>query len=63
MRCTAVELPFWAALALGAGPVLFWRGFRDLRTQRLIQNTPTARIRSMPMGLVEINGEAARAAS
>ena len=52
------ELPFWATLALAAGPVLFWRGFRDLRMQRLIQNTPTARIRSMPMGLVEINGEA-----
>jgi len=31
---------------------------RDLRIQRLIQNTPTARIRSMSMGLVEINGEA-----
>ena len=52
------ELPFWASLALGTGPVLFWRSFRDLRMQRLIQNTPTARIRSMPMGLVEVNGEA-----
>jgi hypothetical protein len=53
-----LELPFWASLALGAGPVLFWRSFRDLRTRRLIQNTPTARIHSMPMGLVEINGQA-----
>jgi hypothetical protein len=53
-----LDLPFWAALALGAGPFLFWRSFRDLRTSRLIQNTPTARIRSMPMGLVEIEGEA-----
>ena len=52
------ELPFWASLALGAGPVLFWRSFRDLRMQRLIQNTPTSRIRSMSMGLVEISGEA-----
>jgi hypothetical protein len=54
----APELPFWAALALGSGPVLFWRSFRDLRMRRLIQNTPTARVRSMPMGLVEICGEA-----
>lgn len=53
-----LDLPFWAALALGAGAVLFARSFRDLRTRRLIQNTPTARIRSMPMGLVEISGEA-----
>jgi len=53
-----LELSFWAALALGAGPVLLWRSFRDLRTRRLIQNTPTARIRSMPMGLVEVHGEA-----
>jgi hypothetical protein len=58
MTMHGLELPFWASLALGAGPVLFWRSFRDLRLQRLIQNTPTSRIRSMPMGLVEINGEA-----
>jgi hypothetical protein len=58
MAVHGFELPFWALLALGTGPVLFWRSFRDLRMQRLIQNTPTSRIRSMPMGLVEINGEA-----
>jgi len=58
MTLHGLELPFWAAVALGSGPVLYWRGFRDLRTQRLIQNTPTARIRSMSMGLVEICGEA-----
>jgi len=52
-----LEMAFWATAALAGGPVLFWRGFRDLRTRRLVQNTPTARIRSMPMGLVEINGE------
>lgn len=58
MTMHGLELPFWASLALGAGPVLFWRSFRDLRMQRLIQDTPTSRIRSMSMGLVEINGEA-----
>jgi hypothetical protein len=58
MALHGLDLPLWGALALGTGPVLFWRSFRDLRTRRLIQNTPTARIRSMPMGLVEISGEA-----
>jgi hypothetical protein len=52
-----LDLPLFATLALVAGPVLFMRSFRDFRTQRLIRNTPTARIRSMPMGLVEIEGE------
>jgi len=52
-----LDLPLFASLALVAGPVLFVRSFRDFRTQRLIQNTPTARIRSMPMGLVEVQGE------
>jgi hypothetical protein len=52
-----LETGFWALLALGAGPWLFWRGFRHLRLKRLMENTPTARIRSMAMGLVEINGK------
>ena len=33
------------------------RAFRDFRTRQLIENTPPARIRSMAMGLVEVNGE------
>lgn len=49
-------LPILSTLALGGGLVLFRRSFRDLRLRQLIQNTPTARIRSMAMGLVEING-------
>jgi len=52
-----LELPVYATLALGAGPWLFARAFHDFRIRRLIQNTPTARIRSMAMGLVEINGD------
>jgi len=46
----------WATAGLVAGPWAFWHGFRTLRTRRLIADTPTARIRSMAMGLVEING-------
>jgi len=52
-----VRFPIMAAAALGAGPWLFWQGFRRLRTLRLIENTPTARIRSMAMGLVEVCGQ------
>lgn len=51
-----LDLGFWAAAATVGGPWLFWRGFRHLRLKRLIENTPTARIRSMAMGLVEVNG-------
>ena len=58
MAMHGLDAQFWSLLALGTGPVLFWRSFRDLRLRRLIQNTPTSRIRSMPMGFVEINGEA-----
>jgi hypothetical protein len=49
---------FWGGSLTIAGPVVFLRGFRLLRRRRLIQDTPTARIRSMAMGLVEVNGTA-----
>lgn len=51
------RLPIAAAIGLIAGPVLLWRGFKHMRTCRLIENTPTARVRSMAMGLVELNGK------
>src|SRR5690349_12440553 len=53
-----LEAGVYATLAATAGPVLFLRGFRDLRLRRLIRNTPPARIRSLPMGLVEVAGTA-----
>ena len=53
---SSVEATFWASAALAAGPWAYYRGFRTLRTRRLIANTPTARIRSMAMGLVEVHG-------
>lgn len=39
---------------------LYWfvQSFRDRRVQRLIEDTPTAKIRSMAMGMVEVNGVA-----
>jgi hypothetical protein len=51
-----LDFPVFATVSLCAGPALFFHSFRDLRTRRLMQNTPTARIRSMAMGLVEVNG-------
>lgn len=46
-----------SALAAGAGVFAFASGFRALQLQRLLQNTPTARIRSLAMGLVEVQGK------
>jgi len=45
-----------APLAALGGASLFLAGFRDLRVKRLIENTPTSRIRSVAMGLAEVNG-------
>ncbi|NOT35440.1 MAG: hypothetical protein HOP12_14945 [Candidatus Eisenbacteria bacterium] len=50
------------ALAIGgfaivSGPVLLLMGLRTMRMQRLIENTPTVKIRSMAMGLVEVQGK------
>ncbi len=42
--------------AVLAGPVLAHVGFRALRVKRLIEETPRSRIRSMAMGLVELEG-------
>ena len=48
--------PVAEAVMFVFGIVLFTRGFKIWRERRLIQNTPKARIRSMAMGLVEIEG-------
>ncbi|WP_305044672.1 GIDE domain-containing protein [Geoalkalibacter sp.] len=44
--------------AVSAG--LFTAAFYCLRIKRLIENTPTSRIRSLAMGMVELNGHARR---
>jgi E3 Ubiquitin ligase len=48
----------WICAAVGAcgGLYLFYRGFRILQRKRLIANTPTSKVRSAALGLVEING-------
>ncbi|MDD5131147.1 MAG: GIDE domain-containing protein [bacterium] len=46
------------AIFSGAGIWLFFDGFRKWRRKRLIENIPTSKIRSMAMGLVELQGKA-----
>ncbi len=53
------QLWLWAAVGALGGLVLFYRGFRILQRKRLILNTPTSKIRSASLGLVEISGLAA----
>lgn len=53
------------AFATGAVPIvaaafLFWYGFYFLRMKRQIENTPTSRVRSVAMGMVEVKGKAVR---
>lgn len=43
-------------LGLIAGPALLYLGFNNWHLKRLIENTPTSKIRSIAMGLVEIYG-------
>ncbi len=47
---------FVCAIGFGLGIMLFIRGFRLLQRRRLILDTPSSKIRSASMGLVEING-------
>lgn len=42
--------------ATAAGPVAFVAGFHAMRMRRLIEETPTSKIRSMAMGRVELVG-------
>ena len=53
----ATKAGFVPALA-SAG--LFWAGFYFIRLKRRVENTPTSRIRSIAMGLVEVHGRALR---
>lgn len=40
--------------------LMFWYGFYFLRMKRQIENTPTSKIRSVAMGIVEVKGQAIR---
>ncbi len=46
----------WPVAGMAGGVYLFVRGFKILQRKRLILNTPTSKIRSAALGLVEVNG-------
>jgi hypothetical protein len=46
----------WPAAGIAGGIYLFVLGFKMLQRKRLILNTPTSKIRSASLGLVEVNG-------
>jgi hypothetical protein len=46
----------WPAIGIAGGVYLFVLGFKMLQRKRLILNTPTSKIRSASLGLVEISG-------
>jgi len=50
--------PLMLSVGAGAGVFLFVRGFSAWRHMRLVQDTPTSRIRSMALGRVEVRGRA-----
>lgn len=52
------ELGIWPTLAVVAGPLAVWGGFKELRKRQLIRNTPTSKIRSLAVGDVEVKGMA-----
>jgi hypothetical protein len=53
------ELAILSSLAIAGGLYFFASGFRLLARKRLLLTTPTSKIRSAAMGLVEVNGMAA----
>jgi hypothetical protein len=54
----STDNPLIAAIALlGIGLFLFWWGFKMLKREKLIEGTPTSKIRSIAMGPVEVYGE------
>ncbi|RLB72202.1 MAG: hypothetical protein DRH07_05200, partial [Deltaproteobacteria bacterium] len=47
-------IPFFIAM------LMFWYAFYFLRMKRQIENTPTSKVRSVAMGMVEVKGKAIR---
>ncbi|MEX2479356.1 MAG: GIDE domain-containing protein [Gammaproteobacteria bacterium] len=56
----AQALEFWAPAALGLiiGGAAVWWAFTYLQRMRLIEDTPTALVRSAPQGYIELQGHA-----
>lgn len=56
----AAEMLFYATIGFVLSLLGVMYGFREYRKASLIRNTPTSRIRSMAMGLVEVAGTVAQ---
>ena len=54
----STEFWIWSSVAIVVTLFLFWRMASWYQNGRLIQNIPTARIRSAPQGYIELIGEA-----
>jgi E3 Ubiquitin ligase len=52
----ASDVWIWALVGFFTGLYLFYRGFRLLGRKRLIMDTPTSKIRSAAIGMVEVSG-------
>ena len=52
------QLLLASILGFGGGIYTFLKGFREYRKYRLVADTPEIHIRSIPMGLVKVRGEA-----
>jgi E3 Ubiquitin ligase len=56
LRSSGGEFLIWPAIGAAVGVYLFCHGFRLLQRKRLIMDTPSSKVRSASMGLVELNG-------
>jgi hypothetical protein len=57
MSDAGVKLFVFSLFGLGFGTILFFSGFKRYKEKKLIENTPTSKIRSIAMGRVEIAGK------
>ncbi|MGE5197861.1 MAG: GIDE domain-containing protein [Deltaproteobacteria bacterium] len=53
----------YAAILFGAGIWFFFKGFKNLRRKRKIENIPTSTVRGLAMGLVELIGKSKKFSS
>ena len=54
----AEESTLWLVAGAVGGAALFVYGFKVRATQRVIEDTPTSTVRSLPLGFVEVAGAA-----
>ncbi|MGD2083760.1 MAG: GIDE domain-containing protein [Chromatiales bacterium] len=58
VHANGAEVWIWLGVCTLGALAAFYFAFRTLRRARLIEDTPTARIRSAPQGQVELDGQA-----